>query len=512
MSRSHLHRRAVRLLRQAGRVAGTPILSSRLSRRAALQFGAALLAAGCARSAPSAKAKAETDKIAVVGGGAAGLTAAYRLAKAGRDVVVFEATNRFGGRMFTQENFTADGQFCELGGELVDSNHRALQDLAGELGLSIQPLVDGVAPEDSFDIGGQLRRTRDMLDPSTGTGAFLPIAARLAEDQASLLDADDEWTDRARALDLMSLADYLAALQADGAEPWAITVLDLAYRGEFGLPTSAQSALNMVDFIGVDTQSPFAIFGESDEFARIAGGSSQLITKLLAAMPARARLAPEHQLTAIAVNGGDITLSFATRQGTIAETFGQIVLALPFTRLRTVSGLDQLGLGPAQRAAIDTLGYGRNAKLMVATRARPWLGENPAGTWYSDRGFEAVWETSRAQAGTGGILTNFLSDSALDAAAARARLAAGLVATMPLTAAAIDPARHAYFRWADHPHTQGSYASPLSGQYTTLLEHTALPALGGRVQFAGEHTSVDFLGYMNGAIETGDRAASALLG
>ena len=45
------------------------------------------------------------------------------------------------------------------------------------------------------------------------------------------------------------------------------------------------------------------------------------------------------------------------------------------------------------------------------------------------------------------------------------------------------------------------------GQYTTLLDVAAEPALGGRVQFAGEHTSVDFIGYMNGGVQSGNRAA-----
>ena len=50
------------------------------------------------------------------------------------------------------------------------------------------------------------------------------------------------------------------------------------------------------------------------------------------------------------------------------------------------------------------------------------------------------------------------------------------------------------------------------GQYTTLLEETGTPSTDGRIQFAGEHTSVDFIGFMNGAVESGERAAAALLG
>jgi monoamine oxidase len=59
--------------------------------------------------------------------------------------------------------------------------------------------------------------------------------------------------------------------------------------------------------------------------------------------------------------------------------------------------------------------------------------------------------------------------------------------------------------------TLGSYASAKVGQYTTLLEVASEPALDGRLQFAGEHTSSDFLGFMNGGVESGNRASAALI-
>src|SRR5262249_10470976 len=59
------------------------------------------------------------DSVAILGAGAAGLTAAYRLDKAGVRCEIFEASARTGGRMFTKHDFNQDGMFCELGGELV---------------------------------------------------------------------------------------------------------------------------------------------------------------------------------------------------------------------------------------------------------------------------------------------------------------------------------------------------------------------------------------------------------
>jgi monoamine oxidase len=78
-------------------------------------------------------------------------------------------------------------------------------------------------------------------------------------------------------------------------------------------------------------------------------------------------------------------------------------------------------------------------------------------------------------------------------------------------AESLDPPAVMVWFWATYPFTLGSYASAKPGQYTTMLEVAGEPALHGRLQFAGEHTSSDFLGYMNGGVQSGNRAAAALI-
>src|SRR5688500_5842580 len=69
-------------------------------------------------------------QVAVIGGGIAGLHCAFRLAEAGVDVRVYEASGRTGGRMFTGRDLFPGGQICELGGELVDTGHATIRALA----------------------------------------------------------------------------------------------------------------------------------------------------------------------------------------------------------------------------------------------------------------------------------------------------------------------------------------------------------------------------------------------
>ncbi|MGZ8416371.1 MAG: flavin monoamine oxidase family protein [Methyloceanibacter sp.] len=494
--------------------------SSALTRRRLLRLSAG--AAGAAALAPvldwSAYAKQERPKgpIAIIGGGVAGLTAAYRLQAAGATPVVFEASNRWGGRMFTHYDFYK-GMFCELGGELVDTGHEDLKTLADELGVGLQNMTTE-GGEELYFFKGKFHTPKDMLNPETQSGAFVPIAKQIAADAEKLTDAEENWTDYALKLDQMSLKTYLEQFRGK-TEDWAIDLLDVAYNIEFGLLTEDQSSLVMVDFIGTDLSQPFQIFGESDEMFRIKGGSSALIKALVAALENKIEMKQGYGLTALDHKDGKIVMSFDAPGGPASESYGDVILALPFTKLRQVKGLESLELGEEKLKCIRELGYGTNAKIMHGTTSRVWRSADaglPApsnGDFFTDLRFQNVYETSRAQPGEAGILTNFLgaTPDITDAKTALDVFRSELPKMSKKIAESLDPSAVIAWFWATYPFALGSYASAKPGQYTTFFEVAAEPALDGRLQFAGDHTSVDHFGYMNGAVEGGNRAAAALI-
>lgn len=493
--------------RKALAAAGLQPAPRALTRRTLMMSGAA--AAGLAACRPTEALK----RVAIIGGGVAGLTVAYRLAKAGHAPTLYEASTRLGGRMFTRRNFTAEGQFCELGGELIDSNHDALRALAAELNVGVDRLApEGTPGETLYRFGGKIYSQSEMM--KDGAGAFAAIARKVAQDQAQLLDLEGNWTPAATALDNISLADYLAGFSGQ-APPWALQLLDVAYHGEYGLPITQQSALNFIDFVGVDPQR-FEMFGESDEAWRLRGGSSALPDALIANLGAHVVCNLNHRLVRIAREGEAFALTFDGPNGAMMGLADTLVLTLPFTMLREIEGLDLLGLSDMQLRAVRDLGYGDNAKIMVGTKSRPWNTQAPSwpapasGEFFSDR-FQLVWDTSRGQPGAGGVLTNFLS-GAHDHIAAYDAMRAGLAEFSPAIVESLDENVMASWFWAEHPFTKGSYAGAKVGQYTTMLGIFDAPTADGRVHFAGEHTSADFLGFMNGAVESGERAARAILG
>jgi monoamine oxidase len=131
---------------------------------------------------------------------------------------------------------------------------------------------------------------------------------------------------------------------------------------------------------------------------------------------------------------------------------------------------------------------------MNGTTSRSWCGSDtglPApsnSTFCSDLGFQNLWDTSRAQPGEAGIITNYLGakPGLTDAKSALDAFRADLPKMSQKMADSLDPNEVTSWFWAVYPYTLGGYASAKVGQYTTLLDVAPEPALKGRLQFAGE--------------------------
>lgn len=485
------------------------------SRRDFLRLSAAAgvgLATGASAQQAGAKLK---GPVAIVGGGISGLTAAYRLSRAGVEVHLYEVLERFGGRMWTKRDFTKDGMFCELGGELVDTPHEDLIKLCEELSLPLQSLKEGDAGREFFHFGGKIYNEDDAKK------AFEPLAARIAKDVEGIMDEKEEnYTDKGHALDAISLADYLKQAGA-GVDRWFLQMLEAAYVPEYGLDLAQQSALNMIDFIGTDMAKPFEIFGESDEAMRIQGGNETLPATLHRLLMGKVKLHSGHKLVRISEVGSSLKLSFATDQKIVEASYEHVVMTLPFTLLRSeVEGMLELKLSAEKLRAIKEMGYGANLKAMYGFTGKPWRKASGGrdyfcnGSVYTDQPFQSCWETSRGQSGESGIITNFMGGSPVKQYGPE-RIDAFLAEfekVFPGARASADAGVRTMMNWTKMKTIKASYSAPTVGQYCWVYEAAATPELDGRLIFAGEHTSIDHPGYMNGGVETGNRAARELLG
>ena len=487
--------------------AGAP--SPRLTRRQ-LTVGAAQLATASALGACSsddARAHPESPRVAVVGAGIAGLHCAYRLQQSGVQVTVFEASSRVGGRMFTARDEAYGGQVFELGGELIDSNHTTLIGLANELDITLDDRFDDAIQPDVWFVNGE------EVPEATIVEQFTAVAPALAEAMAAADDAEDSTV--FDELDATTLADFLDEAVPAASYPALNAILQVAYRGEFGLETSEQSALNLVYLIGSDDPDPFRIFGESDERYHAREGSDSFTS----------RLADRLEEDTVNLNAKLTRLSGDDERGFLLQlvnpktggeseaSFDHVVLAVPYSVLRNVQ-LD-VPLSELKRQIIDELGYGTNAKIMGQFEARVWRDQHgKSGSLTSDLPLQQTWDSSLGQPGERGILTNFVGGQAgVDVGRGDPEdyytgLLADIERVFPGSAAAYRSGSARRMHWPSHEFSLGSYTCYQPGQWQFWnLEGER----EGKIYFCGEHTSAEFQGWMEGGAETGARAAAEVL-
>jgi len=313
----------------------------------------------------------------------------------------------------------------------------------------------------------------------------------------------------------MSILDWINAYVPGGIASKLGQFLDIAYNIEYGAEISDQSSLNLLYLIGYTGPGQFRVFGKSNEKFHVRGGNDQVVSALADALSGQIQKGSE--LVAIKRNSsGTYALTFKQGSKTVAVTADHVVLALPFSILRSSVDWSKAGFSPRKATAIREQGMGTNSKLHVQFESRFWedlLGSN--GETFSDRGYQNTWDVTRAQAGESGILVDYTGGdvgASFGSGTPQSRAQQFLAQVEPVLPGATAGwnGRAVVDFWLGNKWTKGSYSYWKVGQYTKFAGVEG--ERSGNCHFAGEHTSIDFIGYLNGAVETGERAATEILG
>ena len=469
-----------------------------VSRRAFLKGSAAVGTLAFAGCLPGPRLTA-TPRVAVVGAGLAGLSAAYRLEKAGFACRVFEARARVGGRVATA---TADGLTLNMGGEFVNSDHLDMLALANELGIELidrrDDTTDQPIPAVAYYFRGKSIAENELAD------ALRPLAVAIGSD-ADRLDKDEERV--APELDRISVAEYLNRHAMELGEPYLRPLIETAIRSEYGVEPSESSALQLIALLPTVDGQRVDVLGASDEALVVKGGSARLAEMLASRLAGRVETG--RRLQAIQMADDAYRLVFSPGASVDADW---VILALPFPPLRRVS-LD-VELPAKLRRFIAETGPGANEKIIATFRRRAWrVPEGFTREAWTDLAFAEVWDSSSGQAEReNGALTFFYgSHGTRDVAGAVP--VDGLARYVPGLAAQAT-GRTLRTGWSADPLTGGAYTNLRPGQATEFAEYfwgDEREVRAGRILFAGEQTSESYYGYMNGAAETGRLAAAAVV-
>ncbi|MBV8197811.1 MAG: FAD-dependent oxidoreductase [Candidatus Eremiobacteraeota bacterium] len=472
-----------------------------------------------------------SERIAIVGAGIAGLVTARNLRDAGISATIYESSNRIGGRMHSERRYWGDGQHTEWCGAMVDSTHVNIHRLARRFGCALLDTYSGRPPHarDTCYLEG---RYYSMADADRDFAKIYPIMqSQLA--QLPSTTTYENATPMARKLDAMSMSDWIERFVPGGLSSQLGRLIKEAYRNEYGREIEELSAVNLVAQLGTQRRyhenRRMNVLGYSDQRYILAAGSQTLPERIAASLPAGSVEFDRRLIALRRTATGAYELRFDHRGTAEIVSADRVVLAIPFIALR---GLDYSGAGfdSPKINAIENLGYGYHTKLHLQFNERAWMRDDPP--WPQPASGQ-IWTTLRVQSALDYSLGQRGRDGLIEVFTAAAP---AMVDTPPMPYAGIadSPAvgRHvqSFFAQLDaiwpgvsqtwngkatfgnaqaDPNILASYSCWLVGQCTTIAGHEARRQ--GRVHFAGEHTSVENQGFMEGGADSGVRAAGEIL-
>jgi len=484
---------------------------------AGLLAGAAMVTQAPATALGRAPGRGGPPRVAIVGAGLAGLRCAHRLWTESRGVpiapTVYEANpERSGGRCWTLRGFFAGDLQSEHGGSFLNSDQTAVRGLAAKLGLT-EEIVDGGDLEGGEEVYLIDGRRYSYPEAQADWADFGYPAFRRAAGQ--LHSAGGE----AR-LDAMSVPDWLESSGIGASSRFGKLMLANAVTENGGDPAD-MSALDLIELLTRNPRSSLSPLPGDDERYHLVGGNDRLIGGMLAALPPET-VRHDHVLESVRASGSrTIELTFRVAGSSVDVTADYVVLALPFSTLREVD-LSRSGLSAQKLRVIRTMGMGTNAKIHLEVAHKPWPALGLSGATYGEfQRLACAWDDSVAL-GAGGEpalyvafpggqrgATGITGAAHGIAPAADVEWALGELEPLIPGMTAAFTGRAYEDHWALDPWVRGAYSYDRVGQASAYGRIAG--ATEGRILFAGEHTSIANQGFLDGAVETGERAASRLL-
>ena len=440
-------------------------------------------------------------KVIIIGAGLAGLSAAYELTQLGHDVTVLEARTRPGGRVHTLREPFADGLYADAGATRIPNHHHFTLKYAELFGLPLDLFepdlpslyyvrgkkiqvtpgatvdwpYDLTAEERALGVNGMRQKYIWSMLSEVGdvTNPSWPSAETLKKyDQ---LNRSDFWRSRGASTDAVALLSVGGI--DDRIETWS-TLFMLRYQ-----------ALNQ----------------KFSRYYKIRGGTDLLPRAFAVRLSDKIHYAAP--VVRIEQSSQGVKAIFQRAGAYHTLTGDCLICAVPFAVQKNIEVTPPFSV--EKQKAIEQLSYMSVSKIFLQSRKRFWASDGLSGFATTDLPISEVWDITYKQPGTRGILQALpisLHSRRVTGMPEKERINFALEQVEM-----IFPGMREHFDggvtkcWEEDEWARGAWCYYKPGQFSWLVPHVARAE--GRIHFAGEHTSIWLGGWMQGALESGNRVA-----
>jgi monoamine oxidase len=440
--------------------------------------------------------------VAIVGAGLAGLTAGRTLADSGSSVIVLEARDRVGGRLLNES--IGDGNVVETGGQWIGPTQDRMYALAADAGIETFPTH--TAGKNLLELGGKIRHYKGTI-PRLGPRVLLDVARaqRKLNRLAREVSPESPWDGpNAQEWDGQTMRTWL---DRNVRTKSATAMFGIASSIVWGAPPEQISLLHVLFYISAAGSLERILDTEGGaQQDRVAGGSQRVALWLAGELGERLRLsAPVREIdqsnTAVRVVADGCEVH--------AE---QVIVAVPPNLAGRITY--KPGLPPNRDLLTQQMPQGLTTKCQAVYEEPFWRGEGLSGEAISDRGPVGVVYDNSPPEGKPGVLLGFITGTpareTADLPPDRRRTIVLDCFARLFGERALTPTQFVERSWEREEWTRGCPTCRFPpGGWTAWGPYLREPV--GRIHWAGTETATVWSGYMEGAVQSGERAAQEVL-